>query len=73
MKAVVETLIVPVLKKVGIKVASRKLKQLIPVVGAVVGGRENFAIVNDTGHKFLELLEKFHTLLQKKQQKRGCW
>lgn len=61
LKPLVQTLLVPILKALGVKVGVRggiKLAELIPVAGAVVGGGANCWVVNDTGHKFLTKVKK---------------
>ena len=61
LKPVVKTLIVPILKALGVKVGVRggiKFAELIPVAGAVVGGGANFWMINNTGHKFLDKLKQ---------------
>lgn len=61
LKPLVKTLLVPILKALGIKVSVRggiKLAELVPVAGAVVGGGTNCWMVNNTGHKFLNKLKR---------------
>jgi len=61
LKPLVKTLLVPILKALGVKVGVRggiKLAELIPVAGAIVGGGANCWVVNDTGHKFLTKVKK---------------
>ena len=61
LKPLVKTLLVPILKALGVKVGVRggiKLAELIPVAGAIVGGGANCWMVNDTGHKFLKKVKK---------------
>lgn len=60
LKALVKTLLVPVLKALGVKVSCRggiKLAELIPVAGAIVGGGTNCWMINSTGHEFLNNLK----------------
>jgi len=61
LKPLVKTLLVPILKAIGVKVSVRggiKIAQLIPVAGAIVGGGANCWMVNDIGHKFLKKLKQ---------------
>ncbi|KOP24215.1 hypothetical protein AMR41_22895 [Hapalosiphon sp. MRB220] len=61
LKPFVKTLLVPILKALGVKVGVRggiKLAELIPVAGAMVGGGANCWMVNDTGHKFLKKVKQ---------------
>lgn len=56
-----KSVVVPVLKALGVKVGVRggiKTASLIPIVGAFVDGGTNCWMVNDTGHKFLKKLKK---------------
>jgi hypothetical protein len=55
-----KSVMVPVLKALGVKVGVRgglKTASLIPIVGALVDGGTNCWMVNDTGHKFLKKLK----------------
>lgn len=59
--ALLKSVVVPVLKAIGVKVGVRggiKTASLIPIVGAFVDGGTNCWMVNDTGHKFLKKLKK---------------
>jgi EcsC protein family len=61
LKPLVKTLLVPILKALGVKVGVRggiKFAELIPVAGAVVGGGANCWMVNSTGHQFLNKLKQ---------------
>ncbi|WP_072022133.1 hypothetical protein [[Scytonema hofmanni] UTEX B 1581] len=61
LKPLIKTLLVPILKALGIKVGVRggiKFAELIPVAGAIVGGGTNCYMVNSTGHKFLDKLKR---------------
>ncbi|WP_026736749.1 hypothetical protein [Fischerella sp. PCC 9605] len=61
LKPLVKTLLVPILKAIGVKVGVRggiKLAELIPIAGAIVGGGTNCWVVNDVGHKLLKKVKQ---------------
>jgi len=67
LKPFVKTLLVPILKALGVKVGVRggiKLAELIPVAGAIVGGGSNCWMVNDIGHKFLKKVKQISRKLK---------
>jgi hypothetical protein len=63
LKSLVKTLLVPILKELGVKVSVRggiKLAELIPVAGAIVGGGTNCYMVNSFGHTFLSKMKRIN-------------
>ncbi len=60
LKPLVKTLLVPILRALGIKVGVTggiKMAELIPVAGAIVGAGTNCWMVNETGYNFLKKLK----------------